>query len=255
MNRDEWLECSAPYRLLDYLRDTGRLSERKARLFEVACCRRIWHLIGYAEYRHIVEVAERFADGEANQSELDSATKAAYAIAGPPGYHASLVAALQTAGSCVALWPGYDTEDTSYSHAAFAVAVASGQAVEPVYSGPRQPITLDPKQQPPADLIEWITPKAIPEAMKAEYRAQAGLLRDMFGDPFTPLSTDASWVSPKVVQLAQEIYNHRSFDRMPELAAVLEAAGCAAPDLLAHCRQATAHVRGCWVLDTLLGKM
>ena len=33
----------------------------------------------------------------------------------------------------------------------------------------------------------------------------------------------------------------------------LEDAGCADPDVLSHCRGGL-HVRGCWVIDLLLGK-
>jgi hypothetical protein len=41
---------------------------------------------------------------------------------------------------------------------------------------------------------------------------------------------------------------------MPILADALEDAGCANPDLLDHCRTPGVHVRGCWVLDLILGK-
>jgi hypothetical protein len=40
---------------------------------------------------------------------------------------------------------------------------------------------------------------------------------------------------------------------MPELAKALEGAGCADPVLLDHCRRPGEHVRGCWVIDLLLG--
>jgi len=56
------------------------------------------------------------------------------------------------------------------------------------------------------------------------------------------------------VTLAQRICDEESFDRMPELAEVLGAAGCDKTDLLAHCRGMGPHVRGCWVIDLLLGK-
>jgi hypothetical protein len=41
---------------------------------------------------------------------------------------------------------------------------------------------------------------------------------------------------------------------MPELADALEQAGCTQADILAHCRGEALHVRGCWVVDLLLGK-
>jgi hypothetical protein len=42
--------------------------------------------------------------------------------------------------------------------------------------------------------------------------------------------------------------------RVPELAYALEQAGCMNADMLAHCRESGGHVRGCWVVDLVLGK-
>jgi hypothetical protein len=42
---------------------------------------------------------------------------------------------------------------------------------------------------------------------------------------------------------------------MPILADALQDAGCDHDDILNHCRDANAmHVRGCWVVDLVLGK-
>jgi hypothetical protein len=84
---------------------------------------------------------------------------------------------------------------------------------------------------------------------------QASLLRDIFGNPFQPVSLDPLWLTFDVQALAQGIYTERAFDRMPILADALQDAGCDNPDVLNHCRDAKqVHVRGCWVLDLLLGK-
>ena len=42
--------------------------------------------------------------------------------------------------------------------------------------------------------------------------------------------------------------------RLPILADALEEAGCTDADMLAHCRGPGPHVRGCWVVDLVLGK-
>ena len=41
---------------------------------------------------------------------------------------------------------------------------------------------------------------------------------------------------------------------MPILADALQDAGCDDEAVLAHCRGAGPHVRGCWVVDLVLGK-
>jgi hypothetical protein len=41
---------------------------------------------------------------------------------------------------------------------------------------------------------------------------------------------------------------------MPNLADALQEAGCETADILTHCREPGVHVRGCWVVDLVLGK-
>lgn len=84
---------------------------------------------------------------------------------------------------------------------------------------------------------------------------QVELLRDIFGNPFHPVAIDPAWLTPTVVQLAKGIYEERAFDRMPILADALQDAGCDCDEILDHCRDTNApHVRGCWVVDLVLGK-
>lgn len=79
-------------------------------------------------------------------------------------------------------------------------------------------------------------------------------VREIFGNPFRPVTLDPSSLTPTVVQLAQTIYNDRTFDRLPTLADALVQAGCDNDELLGHCRGPGPHVRGCWVVDLVLGK-
>jgi hypothetical protein len=92
------------------------------------------------------------------------------------------------------------------------------------------------------------------EVLRAESAAHLQLLREIVGNPFRPVAFDPAWRSPTVAALAGAIYDERAFDRLPILADALEEAGCDHPDVLAHCRGDGPHVRGCWVVDLVLGK-
>jgi hypothetical protein len=89
---------------------------------------------------------------------------------------------------------------------------------------------------------------------QAQRIAQAALLRCIFGNPFRPAPFNPAWRTPTTLALAQAIYDHRRFEDLPILADTLEEAGCTNGDLLGHCRQPGEHVRGCWVVDSILRK-
>jgi hypothetical protein len=56
------------------------------------------------------------------------------------------------------------------------------------------------------------------------------------------------------VQLARTLYEERRFEDLPVLGDALEEAGCQDAAVLEHCRGPGPHVRGCWVVDLLLGR-
>jgi hypothetical protein len=55
--------------------------------------------------------------------------------------------------------------------------------------------------------------------------------------------------------LAEASYEEQAFDRLPILADALEEAGCSDEALLGHLRGPGPHVKGCWALDLVLGKV
>jgi hypothetical protein len=92
------------------------------------------------------------------------------------------------------------------------------------------------------------------DEMRIEQMRQAMIVRDIVGNPFRSVAVDPAWRTETVVALAGGIYAERAFDRMPILADALEEAGCDSADILTHCRGDGPHVRGCWVVDLVLGK-
>jgi hypothetical protein len=84
---------------------------------------------------------------------------------------------------------------------------------------------------------------------------QGKIIRDVIGNPFRPITFSPSWRTDTAVSLARMMYESRGFSAMPILADALQDAGCENADILDHCRDPNAaHVRGCWVVDWVLGK-
>jgi hypothetical protein len=91
--------------------------------------------------------------------------------------------------------------------------------------------------------------------------AQAKLLRDLFGNPFRPVSIDPAWRTSDVARLALAAYEEGfpqsgflDADCLTVLADALEDAGCQRDDMLRHLRGRGPHVKGCWAVDALLGR-
>jgi hypothetical protein len=221
MTEAEWDASSDPYQMLRRCRRVIRYNPRKGRLFAVACCRRIWHLLDDPRSRAAVEVAARFADGQASAEQLHEAERAAGAA------HADAFEVKGKRGAC-GEWAAQFAAAADAWHAASRASnfayVTAGDGLQP---GP-------------------------------EHAAQAQLLRCVFGPlPFRRVTVDPSWLAwgdATAVKLAQAVYEDCAFDRLPILADALEDAGCADADVLGHLRGPGPHVRGCWALDLLLGK-
>ena len=225
MTVQEWLECADPKPMLEFLR--GKASDRKLRLFAVACCRRIWHLL--EDERCEVEVAERFADGNASKSEIERAVA--------EGEVASQNPDSDRWASADPDWPGIiQAPHVSFAAASRAASIAAGEAAS---------------SSSPGSSDAWNT---FGQICAIENKGQSQLLHDIFGNPFRPITIDPTWLTPRVFQLAQAIYDNRAFDRMTELAVALVEAGCDNDEILRHCRGPGPHVRGCWVVDLILGK-
>jgi hypothetical protein len=216
----------------------AKTPDRKARLFQVASCRRIWELLP-DDGRRAIQVAEQFTDGAATDLERRAARKAV--AEGLEAEDRDLVAfnarhaALGTVEKTV--W-----RKLNGSNVAAAVALAA-RAAMPIGSA-------DPHVR----------------AFSTEERARAELVLCVFGSlPFrSPPVVDPAWLAwngGTVAKLAREAYEHRSLPaghldpaRLGLLADALEDAGCTDVELLGHLRGPRPHVRGCWALDLVLEK-
>jgi hypothetical protein len=221
--------------MLDFLQ--GKISERKLRLFAVACCRPLWHLLD-ARKRRAIEILERYADGEPTENAVRELRRLFDKGDAEPAHLAVANAALSLLNPHA---PPDTTRDAMFAayHAARAAGKEAGTGWESSY---------DEEGGQDRELL----PGAIARAQ--ETQVQCRLLRDIAGDPFRPVAVDDAWNVPAVAALTGTIYESRAFDRLAELAVSLAEARCADNRLLEHCRDPGPHVRGCWVLDLILGK-
>jgi hypothetical protein len=243
MSEQDWMTWWDAFDLLSWCEDEeGRLSQRKLRLFAVACCRTIWPVLTDATQR-AVEVAERFADHQASSEELKAIRSAAEAdqrAVQPAASGAEATKEAVLTYGLASLAERITQEDFIYRYMAQDVAdliiglamraaiprsmwgTAEGDAVAQEAAGERGPIECD-------------------------------LVREIFCNPLRKFSFDPSWRTPEALAVARTAYEERHFEDLPLLADALEEAGCTDEAILAHCRGPGPHVRGCWVVDLVLG--
>jgi hypothetical protein len=232
MTEAEWLACSDPWPMLQFLGDV-QADDRKLRLFACACCRRIWHLLSEQGAREAAELAERFADRLVGDKERSDARREAQLAAQSRAVTPTPTAPKWQRRAASAVYYGAARGAWEAANGAFRLAV---------------------------DALVWRAGgyecRDAHAVSMSEHAAQAAALRDIFGNPFRPVGLDPAWRDGDgaVARLAQAIYDERRFEASPILADALEDAGCTDPAILAHCRGPGPHVRGCWVVDLLLGR-
>jgi hypothetical protein len=218
----------------------SRGSERKLRLFACACYHRVRDRMPNALADRVVAVAERYADGDETPEEFIRASEAVR--------HQSNMLEERWRAS-----RGAERALLTPLHESLALAgvVTWDMAQKAAYYASSNSY-LACSGLPSDDDPRWQNAHSAQE--KVEKRAQTQILRDIFGNPFRPVAFDPAWRSSTAVALATGIYADRAFDRLPILADALQDAGCEDADVLGHCRGPGPHVRGCWVVDLVLGK-
>jgi hypothetical protein len=245
MTEAEWLACVDPVRLLDHLnRPQG---DRKLSLFAVACCRAIWQLLPQPEMRKGVELAEWLAEGKATEEEREAADwELEGALYGGVEYYAERPE-IQVPEE-IARWVE-DVRALPTDHLAV-MACAGGEDLPTDLLGLLKDAGYFAVHVLNMNSFQWHSP-----TLRWHRRfLNLHLLREIFGNPFRPVAINPAWLTTNVTALAQAIYEERAFDCMPILGDALEDAGCNNALILEHCRSGREHVRGCWVVDLVLGK-
>jgi hypothetical protein len=238
MTEQVWLASSDPAAMVEWLRRAVGMSGRKSRLFAAGCYRRVWALLS-DESRAAVETAERYAEGAATVGELAGVARGA---TGP--VRSAVARRLGRSGDVAARAAAELAGSAAYARVFAAIAGRGTSDLRSVADELGIPVEVACDGR---DAYLWVEGR--------EREVQAALLRDLFGPlPFRRVVVAQPWRNTTVLALARTIYSERAFDRMPILADALEEAGCDDEAVLAHCRGDGPHVRGCWVLDLILGR-
>jgi hypothetical protein len=233
MNEEQWLACDDPFHILEFL--GGKVTERKGRLFACACLRRARRLLT-PRYLKAVEASENYADSQIETAELTRQEHEIFQLAARyfRRYRAlpwTLVVQKQfVRTACIRVMATPLGEMLTFSRECWTVARSRGEA--------------DEKQ-------------------RKELQARSDLLRDLFANPFHPLTVSCcvfSWHDNTIIRLAQTAYDERILPagtlnnaRLLIVADALEEAGCDDEQILRHLRNGGEHYRGCWAIDLLLG--
>jgi hypothetical protein len=224
MTEQEWLGCDDAHEMLQFLRLGSQIDDRKLRLLGCACARLVWVWAGDEPPPIAIERAERFADGLFTKAGLRRARqevrKMRYDMQG-------------TEAASRPIWGAYWLVEVVATENAY------GSVITEMYRLTTSLLFLDTSG--------WST--------------VCRLLHDVVGNPSRPVAIPTAWRTPTVVSLATAAYEERSLPsgeldpaRLAVLSDALEDAGCDSNEILAHLRGPGPHVRGCWVLDRLLGK-
>jgi hypothetical protein len=138
MTEADWLTCPDPHPMLSFLIQQ-RASERKLRLFAVACVRRVWDLLPGDRERGVVDIAQQMADGRAVNQDV----RIARVRADCPPLHAlfgSAVGAADDVSLSAAITRGRGAGRPAY----VAERAVQAELLREVFGNPICPAAVDP---------------------------------------------------------------------------------------------------------------
>jgi len=216
MTEAEWMAATDPTPMLEFLK--GKANDRKYLLTSLHACRILWNSVRLPILWTGLTICERQFEGRSSPSEMNRLLKV----------FANRLDSLLINTSD----PGWNGK----RNAVMGILLLVDETVARAFG----------RDTDICGMAGCIIP--------AEGEGYAHVIRDIFGNPFRPITVNPSWRTSTVVSLASGIYEDRAFDRMPILADALQDAGCDNEDVLNHCRQPGEHCRGCWAVDLVLGK-
>ena len=224
MTEAEWLASNDPREMHFRVVKSLKSSRRRIDLFCLACVRLVWHLIEDQDAKQAFEWLDEHVGLRTR----------------PVGGHVRDV----FQGPARPLYDAHHRREASVSGAAIHVAY-DFWADWYAYAFPN----LD-------DYFANAPTAPYPGALRENPRTYLpAVMRDIFGNPFRPVVFSPSWRTDTAVALALTMYESREFSAMPILADAFQDAGCDNDAILNHCRNLNQlHVRGCWVIDLVLGK-
>lgn len=259
------------------------VSNRKLRLFACACVRQVWHLVTDHRSRRAVEIAERMEDHvdgpETYQARRQRAEYEAWGVSqqGPDGVPDDTLSearqAARQAAFCVNKIAINAANGSANLNCCVPAASVRADLLREIVGNPFRPQPL-------------LTRTVYCDRCNGKGQRTLGKTCGMC-DGSGQTKGNADWLTPTVQGLASAAYEHRTPQghldpaRLAVLADALEEAGCSQQcescggsrlghdnngmcgdcegsgwvehDILTHLRGPGPHVRGCWVIDVILG--
>lgn len=244
MTEAKWLKCSNIWELTEFLHE--RQDERRLRLFAYACSQRFLSEQSEEIFHRALKAVERRAEGNCSDEELqeihriilDRINDLESTLRNAEGIIVSNQRLSIANAFLCAVSPHFTRKEVSAG-----IVSTIGSLVFYVRSSVAAPVWELTQSREETDKIE-----------EAESVFQVSLVKELFGNPFRSAAFSPESRTDTAVALARQMYDSRDFSAMPILADALQDAGCDNDDILNHCRGEGPHVRGCWVVDLVLGK-
>jgi hypothetical protein len=246
ITEDEWLTSSdgLTLRTPDF-----PCSFRKSLLIVAGCLRRSKPLTGVKPPSVTVEDAELLADG------LPSAfdplkTRIGNGMSGGSQEFMDVHVAPCPTESQLLDGRGYTDEEWAFSLSGTCAKATVAAIIRDVVGNPFRPAPLCWC----GGKLAVLTPLTLEEARTQSRGNLWSVGKSKVTYETDPAQGWLAWNGGTILKVAQAIYDDRRFEDMPILADALEEAGCTNEGILSHCRGSGEHVRGCWVVDLILGK-